>query len=580
MQEVQKIRVNKYSLEPNEIYGGTSGSFGNIALEFEFSDEWKGLDKKVVFHPMRGSPVEIVLLGHGKVDIPHEVTAFSGISHYVVNGFKIDKDKKLQNIITLSGNIKIDATYKAKGSNTKQVSVDNFEKLVGAVQDEIDKALTEAKESGEFDGKDGITPHVGANGNWFVGSTDTGISAKGIKGDSGKDGNNGINGTDGVTPHIGNNGNWFIGNTDTGISSKGEKGEPGKNGNDGRDGYSGVYVSDNSISTPPENANVWVITSTSGENNYIFIPDNLRYVNSRLQLMCGDEAVGEPIIITDGVSGGGVNGITFTPSVSEDGIISWTNDGGLSNPKSVNIKGEKGEQGTQGLPGKDGTNGKDGVSVKSIAQTTSSTADGGTNVITATLTNGTATTFNIKNGSKGSNGKDGTNGTDGADGVGITSVVQTTTSHDDDGTNIITVTLSNGKSSTFQIKNGSKGSSGTSASITVDTALSDTSVNPVQNKVIKEYIDKFKAKKVTANIGTTWTGSSVPYSQSLNVLGVNADSIVDISLSPDATAEQAKAYTALNLQDGGQSSKKITLLSYGTVNTISIPINIIIRGEP
>lgn len=527
MQEVQKIRVNKYSLEPNEIYGGTSGSFGNIALEFEFSDEWKGLDKKVVFHPMRGSPVEIVLLGHGKVDIPHEVTAFSGISHYVVNGFKIDKDKKIQNIITLSGNIKIDATYKAKGSNTKQVSVDNFEKLVGAVQDEIDKALTEAKESGEFDGKDGITPHVGANGNWFVGSTDTGISAKGIKGDSGKDGNNGINGTDGVTPHIGNNGNWFIGNTDTGISSKGEKGEPGKNGNDGRDGYSGVYVSDNSISTPPENANVWVITSTSGENNYIFIPDNLRYVNSRLQLMCGDEAVGEPIIITDGVSGGGVNGITFTPSVSEDGIISWTNDGGLSNPKSVNIKGEKGEQGTQGLPGKDGTN-----------------------------------------------------GTDGADGVGITSVVQTTTSHDDDGTNIITVTLSNGKSSTFQIKNGSKGSSGTSASITVDTALSDTSVNPVQNKVIKEYIDKFKAKKVTANIGTTWTGSSVPYSQSLNVLGVNADSIVDISLSPDATAEQAKAYTALNLQDGGQSSKKITLLSYGTVNTISIPINIIIRGEP
>lgn len=32
------------------------------------------------------------------------------------------------------------------------------------------------------DGKDGITPHVGANGNWFEGDTDTGVSAKGQAG--------------------------------------------------------------------------------------------------------------------------------------------------------------------------------------------------------------------------------------------------------------------------------------------------------------------------------------------------------------------------------------------------------------
>lgn len=35
-------------------------------------------------------------------------------------------------------------------------------------------------------------------------------------------------------------------------------------------------------------------------------------------------------------------GITFTPSVSDDGIISWTNNGGLDNPEPVNIKGESG----------------------------------------------------------------------------------------------------------------------------------------------------------------------------------------------------------------------------------------------
>ena len=36
-------------------------------------------------------------------------------------------------------------------------------------------------------------------------------------------------------------------------------------------------------------------------------------------------------------------GVTFTPSVSEDGVISWTNDGGLVNPEPVSIKGTPGE---------------------------------------------------------------------------------------------------------------------------------------------------------------------------------------------------------------------------------------------
>ena len=41
----------------------------------------------------------------------------------------------------------------------------------------------------------------------------------------------------------------------------------------------------------------------------------------------------------------GKDGTTFTPSVSEDGIISWTNDGGKENPAPVNIKGPKGDSG-------------------------------------------------------------------------------------------------------------------------------------------------------------------------------------------------------------------------------------------
>lgn len=53
----------------------------------------------------------------------------------------------------------------------------------------------------------------------------------------------------------------------------------------------------------------------------------------------------------------GENGATFTPSVDSDGNLSWSNDKGLANPATVNIKG------------KDGNPGSNGVSVVSITLT-------------------------------------------------------------------------------------------------------------------------------------------------------------------------------------------------------------------
>jgi hypothetical protein len=38
----------------------------------------------------------------------------------------------------------------------------------------------------------------------------------------------------------------------------------------------------------------------------------------------------------------GEAGATFYPEVSEDGTLSWTNDKGLENPESVNVKGPPG----------------------------------------------------------------------------------------------------------------------------------------------------------------------------------------------------------------------------------------------
>lgn len=54
-------------------------------------------------------------------------------------------------------------------------------------------------------------------------------------------------------------------------------------------------------------------------------------------------------------------------------------------------------------------------------------------------------------------------------GIGIQSVVQTTTSTEDCGTNVVTVTKTDGSTSTFQIQNGRKGSAGVTPNIQIGT---------------------------------------------------------------------------------------------------------------
>ena len=56
-----------------------------------------------------------------------------------------------------------------------------------------------------------------------------------------------------------------------------------------------------------------------------------------------------------------------------------------------------------------GEKGDTGVSIKSITST-NNTSDGGTSVVTVTLTDGSKSTFNVKNGSKGSTGEKGDKG--------------------------------------------------------------------------------------------------------------------------------------------------------------------------
>ena len=70
------------------------------------------------------------------------------------------------------------------------------------------------------------------------------------------------------------------------------------------------------------------------------------------------------------------DGATFTPSVSADGTLSWTNNGGLPNPDPVNIKGpqgpkgdtgDTGPQGEQGIQGDAGPKGDPGEGVPAVS---------------------------------------------------------------------------------------------------------------------------------------------------------------------------------------------------------------------
>lgn len=102
-------------------------------------------------------------------------------------------------------------------------------------------------------GKDGITPTIGDNGNWYLGATDTGKPSRGEtgpQGTPGKDGAPGAPGKDGA-------------NGETGPAGpRGEKGADGSNGKDGKpgekgaDGAPGIYYG----TTPPtgDTHPVWI----------------------------------------------------------------------------------------------------------------------------------------------------------------------------------------------------------------------------------------------------------------------------------------------------------------------------------
>ena len=113
----------------------------------------------------------------------------------------------------------------------------------------------------------------------------------------------------------------------------------------------------------------------------------------------------------------GEDGTTFTPSIDEEGNLSWSNEDGKENPATVNIRGPKGADGTMTfeelteeqkaeLKGADGADGVDGVGITNIEL--KETDENGNNIYTITLSDNTTYDFTANKGDKGEPGKDGT----------------------------------------------------------------------------------------------------------------------------------------------------------------------------
>ena len=133
-------------------------------------------------------------------------------------------------------------------------------------------------------GEDGQTPHIGDNGNWFIGKEDTGIGARGRDGQDGKDGKDGTNGRDAIPPTvtIGDNGNWYINGTDTGKPAFGKDGKDGRDGKDGANGANGKsayelwkeYISSGDVDNPHNPDQKWPADRNKQTDFWDFLTGN------------------------------------------------------------------------------------------------------------------------------------------------------------------------------------------------------------------------------------------------------------------------------------------------------------------
>lgn len=320
---------NKLTVRKREAV--TSGSVNAYRARFEFSADWDGLERTAVFKA--GTEERSVFLDDtNECGIPWEVLVKPGVrllaGVYGTRGGEIVLPTVWESLGTILEGVSVpqEGSYpptpelwqqelERKGDTLEydglNLTLMSGEKALSTVEIAGGGSVPVPGPEGPpgEDGKDGISPTVATqpiNGGHEVIITDVdGPHVFNVMdGQDGRDGADGKEGPPGPAGKDGPMGPQGPAGADGAPGPAGPEGPAGKDGDPGPTGPQGEPGP-----TGPE-----------GPQG----PD------------------GEPG--KDGTDG--ESGATFTPAVSEEGVLSWTNDKGLPNPEPVSIKGPPGDAGT------------------------------------------------------------------------------------------------------------------------------------------------------------------------------------------------------------------------------------------
>ena len=130
-------------------------------------------------------------------------------------------------------------------------------------------------------------------------------------------------------------GNIEIGGGSGEVGPQGPQGDKGDKGDKGDTGVGVQSVTQTTTSNADGGSNVVTVTLTNGTKSTFTVKNGSKGSSG-----------------SNGTNGkDGADGATFTPSVDSAGNLSWTNNKGLTNPPTVNIKGPKGDKGDAGSGG-------------------------------------------------------------------------------------------------------------------------------------------------------------------------------------------------------------------------------------
>ena len=280
-----ELYANKASLTVRRREPLTSGMVNAVTTEFEFSADWEGLTRTAVFQ-CGGTSKSVLLGADGQCAIPWEVLSSHGRPLMAGVFGTRGGEVVLPTVWSSLGTILEGA---APAGERYPPTPELWEQELAGKQDKLRGVPGQVVGFDEF-------------GN-AVAQDSTGGGGPGIQGPPGPQGEPGPQGP------------------------KGDQGPPGADGQDGAPGPKGDQ-GDPGPAGPP---------GPPGEQG----PQGIQGLPGAPGADGADGAPGK-----DGSPG--EDGATFTPAVSEDGVLSWSNDRGLPNPEPVNIKGPPGEGGAGG----------------------------------------------------------------------------------------------------------------------------------------------------------------------------------------------------------------------------------------